>query len=296
MKPISRRQFARNSLLLASSLAVHRLLGSSPTHNMTIGLSFYSLRDLLRSKKLDPLDYPAFAKNEFGLTTIDLWEGGLPQDRLDDDSYLRDLRARATDTGSDLFLLMTGALDATGATRADREAAAARHFPPVHRTSVLGCRYLRVFVKAPDLPRDESVARCVETLLPLVEHARSQNVVIVIEPGASKLSTQGDFLAEVAAQIRHPACRLMPDFGKLTGDVYAGTAAMMPHAAVISAKMHDFDAAGNQIHFDYFRLIRIIRDSGFKGILAIEWEGTGLSPVEGVRTAQRLIEKSLAAL
>ncbi len=142
----------------------------------------------------------------------------------------------------------------------------------------------------------EAVARCVDALRPLAERAVTQGITLLIEPGSSKLSAQGPFLAEVMAQLQHPGCKLMPDFGKLSGDVYAGTCAMLPQTAVVSAKMHNFNPDGGQIEFDYFRLVRIIHESGFSGIIAIEWEGKGLTPVEGVKASQRLIQRALSEL
>lgn len=289
------------SAFLAEHVAksIQAALAARPTveSGLTIGLSMYSLRELIRAKTLDPLDYPAFAKREFGITAIDLWEGGLPADKLDDDAYLGTLRQRAKDNGSDLFLLMAGVVDATVATRAEREANGALHFPSVRRAAVLGCRYLRVFIKAPDGERVDAAARCAEALRPLADHAANQGITLVIEPGSSVLSAQGDFLAEIMAQLRHPGCKLMPDFGKLKGDIYAGTSAMMPQAAVISAKMHNFDPTGTtQVDFDYFRLMRIVHGARFSGIIAIEWEGKGLTPVEGVKASQRLVERALKGL
>jgi len=140
------------------------------------------------------------------------------------------------------------------------------------------------------------VARCAEALAPLADRAQALGLTTAIEPGASALTQDGAFLAELMRAMRHPHCRLMPDFGKLRGDIYAGTEAMMPHAAVISAKTHEFDAAGNQIDFDYFRLMRIVAAAGFRGIVAIEWEGRKLDPVAGVRASRNLIERALAAL
>lgn len=61
----------------------------------------------------------------------------------------------------------------------------------------------------------------------------------------------------------------MPDFGKLRGDIYEGTEAMLPYAETVSCKMHSFDATGNQPEFDYLRLIKMVSDFGFKGIMAI---------------------------
>jgi hypothetical protein len=65
---------------------------------------------------------------------------------------------------------------------------------------------------------------------------------------------------------------------------------------VVSAKTHEFDAAGNQVEFDYFRLMKLIADSGFRGIVAIEWEGKQLDAVAGVHASKKLIERALAAL
>jgi sugar phosphate isomerase/epimerase len=155
---------------------------------------------------------------------------------------------------------------------------------------------VRLFLTAADGDRAAAVRRCAETLAPLADFAKARGVTIALEPGSSNLTREGAFLAEVMQQLKHPHCRLMPDFGKLSGDVYEGTRAMMPHAVVVSAKTHDFDAAGNQIEWDYFRLMKIIADAGFRGIVAIEYEGKNLAPVEGVLASKRLIERALARL
>ncbi len=262
---------------------------------ITVGLSQYSLRQLFAAKTLDPLDYPAFAQREFGIRTIDVYEGGLPKDRLDDFAYLRELKQRATAIGSTIFLWMAGVVDATGAKPEARQAAHRAHLASLERAEVMGCTFLRVFLKAPNGERGPAVQAAAESLRPLADRAQAKGIVVVIEPGASSWSAQGDFLADVMRAMNHPHCRLMPDFGKLSGDVYAGTRAMMPYAAVISAKTHEFDAEGNQVDFDYVRLMKIIKEAGFRGVVAVEWEGKLLKPVEGTRASQRLVERALQA-
>jgi len=291
---LTRRDFIHRSLIAAAAIPSVSSVSSlaAPSHQMTIGLSQYSLRDLFASKQLDPLDYPAFAKKEFGLTDLDLWEGGLPKERLDDDQYLSGLKQRATDVGTNLFLLMGGVADATG--KADPKAAELTR--TIERSAVLGCQYARFFLRATEGDRTAAVTRCVEALTPLADLGKASGITLAIEPGASKATEDGAFLAEVMKQLNHPHCRLMPDFGKLRGDIYEGTRAMMPYAAVISAKSHEFDADGNQVDFDYPRLIQIIAEASFKGIIAIEWEGKNLEPAEGVHATKKLIERALAAL
>ncbi len=294
---LSRRSFFGLASGGLAALAAPAPLRAAPPSRMTIGLSQYSLKALFAAKTLDPLDYPGFARKEFGLTELDLWEGGLPADRLDDDKYLGDLRRRATDAGTHLFLLMAGVVDATSSSgKARRKAKPADHPRSIERCAVLGCQYVRLFVSAPEGDRATAVARCAEALTPLADRAKASGITIAIEPGASTHTQDGAFLAEIMRQLRHSHCRLMPDFGKLRGDIYEGTKAMLPYTAVVSAKTHEFDAAGNQVEFDYFRLMKIVADAGFKGIVAIEWEGKRLDPVAGVHASKKLIERALASL
>ena len=71
---------------------------------------------------------------------------------------------------------------------------------------------------------------------------------------------------------------------------------MLPHTQTISCKMHSFDNEGNQPDFDYPRLMKMIANSEYSGYLAIEWEGSALDPVKGVKASQALISRSLATL
>lgn len=290
----------RNFLLQSSAVTTGLVGGILPTslsakHHIpkrfTLGLSQYSLRALLRDGSLDALDFPKFTVDQFGIKAIDLWEGGLPKDKLDDSKYLARMRKKAEQAGTDLFLLMSGALDAS---KEKREASLARISKSFDRASQLGAPLVRIFLKAPGTDSGEGLKASVEALKPLADDAAKKNLIIAIEPGASELSQKGAFLAKVATKLNHPALKLMPDFGKLKGNVYEGTEAMLPHTITVSCKMHSFDKDGNQPDFDYPRLIKMIKQSDYKGILAIEWEGSALKPIPGVIASRKLIEKSLA--
>lgn len=258
----------------------------------TIGLSMYSLRQLFGSGELHVFDYPEFAKHTFGITKIDVWDGGYPEGWKDDPEFFPTLRKRADAAGSEIFLVMAGTVNATGKSLAERKAQAPKFFAPVDQAVVLGAKFVRVFLRAPDIDRAESINRCEEALRPLADYAKQNGIVIVIEPGASQLTQQGTFLAELAKQMDHPHLRLMPDFGKMkNADPYGGTRAMMPYTAGVSAKSHDFDDDGNSIDFDYARLMKTINDAGFTGIVSIEYEGANLQPIEGVKATQKLLQR-----
>jgi sugar phosphate isomerase/epimerase len=68
-------------------------------------------------------------------------------------------------------------------------------------------------------------------------------------------------------------------------------AELMPFAKAVSAKSHDFDAEGNEIHTDYRRMMKIVLDAGYRGYVGIEYEGRRLSEPEGIRATKALLER-----
>jgi hypothetical protein len=228
-KLLNRRKFIQNTGKIGLAGSSLPFLAKAKHHNnkrFTLGLSQYSLRALLKDGSLDALDFPKFTVDQFGLHAIDLWEGGLPKDKLDDSRYLAMMRKKADQAGTDLFLLMSGALDASPQ---KREASSARISASFNRAVQLGAPMVRVFLKAPGTDPSAGLKASVEALKPLADQAAKKNLTIAIEPGASSLSQKGAFLAQVATQLNHPALKLMPDFGKLKDNVYKGTKAMLPH-------------------------------------------------------------------
>jgi hypothetical protein len=65
----------------------------------------------------------------------------------------------------------------------------------------------------------------------------------------------------------------------------------MPFAKGVSAKSHEFDAEGNEVHTDFFKMMKIVLDHGYHGYVGIEWEGGRPSEVEGIRLTQTLLER-----
>lgn len=292
---INRRNFIKNTgkvALLGSCIPYFSHAKHHKDVRFTLGLSQYSLRALLQDGSLDALDFPNFTVDQFGIKAIDLWEGGLPKDKLDDSKYLSVMRKRAEQAGTNLFLLMSGALDASAK---NREASTNKIQASFKRAVQLGTPMVRIFLKAPGTDPVAGLKLSVEALKPLADEAAQKDLIIAIEPGASSLSQKGAFLAQVAQKVNHPALRLMPDFGKLKDNVYLGTKAMLPHTVTVSCKMHSFDKDGNQPDFDYPRLMKMIKKSKYQGILAIEWEGRSLDPVAGVKASKNLINKSLSS-
>ena len=282
----------RNFLIQGSSLALATAFyptflnaADMKKNKLQFALSQYSLRALIKDGSLKAVDFPQFTVDNFGIKAIDLWEGGLPKNKLDDKSYLSELKGRAEKAGTDLFLLMAGKLQSNPK---KAKKSIAQLTKSLDRAQMLGCRYLRVFLHAENLEDSASA------LKQLSDNAAKRNVTIIIEPSPGSKSQYGKFLAELSKKLNHPNCTLMPDFGKLKNNVYEGTQAMLPYSQSISAKMHSFDDKGLQPDFDYDKLAKMIVDSGYNGYIAIEWEGKKLKPIEGVKASQKLIKDSFA--
>ena len=70
----------------------------------------------------------------------------------------------------------------------------------------------------------------------------------------------------------------------------------MPLAKGVSAKSHNFDEEGNEVDKDFHRLLKIVKDAGFRGYIGIEYEGSELSQDEGIMATKNLLIKAGKAL
>ena len=75
-------------------------------------------------------------------------------------------------------------------------------------------------------------------------------------------------------------------------DLYLGMQELMPLAKGVSAKSHNFDEEGNEVDKDFYRLMKIVKDSGFRGYVGIEYEGRELSQDEGIMATKNLLIKA----
>src|SRR5688572_18629981 len=99
-------------------------------------------------------------------------------------------------------------------------------------------------------------------------------------------------------KVNLPNCGTLPDFGNFRVsdseeyDRYKGVDELMPFAKAVSAKSHDFDAQGNETHTDYARMMDIVCNKhGYRGYVGIEYEGSKLPELDGIRATQKLLER-----
>ena len=71
---------------------------------------------------------------------------------------------------------------------------------------------------------------------------------------------------------------------------------LMPFAKGVSAKSNLFNEEGDEVNSDFYRIMKIVKDSGFRGHVGIEYEGQELSEDEGIKATKALLEKAFASL
>jgi L-ribulose-5-phosphate 3-epimerase len=65
----------------------------------------------------------------------------------------------------------------------------------------------------------------------------------------------------------------------------------MPFAKGVSAKSHDFDDKGNEVHTDDRKMMEIVvKKHKYSGPVGIEYEGSKHSEAEGIKLTKALLE------
>jgi sugar phosphate isomerase/epimerase len=267
---------------------------AQPQPPFLISLAQWSLHRTLRAGDLDHLDFARVARTRFDIDAIE-YVNTFFRDRARDGAYLGEMNRRAADHGVYQHLIMCdgeGRLGDPDATL--RRQAVSNHQKWIDAAADLGCATIRVNA-ASEGSWDEQAARAADGLRQLAEAGAVAGINVVVENHGG-LSSNGRWLAEVIRRVDHPRCGTLPDFGNFNvggGEVYdryVGVAELMPYAHAVSAKSHDFDAAGNETGMDYRRLMKIVTDAGYRSWVGIEYEGSRLSEYEGIAATLRLLQ------
>ena len=304
-RTIDRRHFLEQSVRVAAGVGLASLwhpeaLAADGQPWFQISLAQWSFHRALFSGTMDHLDFAKVAKTDFGIGAVE-YVNQFFKDKAKDEKYLAEMKRRCGDLGVESRLIMIDGEGALGhADSAERAAAVENHYKWVEAAKFLGCFAIRVNAASTG-SYDEQIERAADGLRRLAEFGAKHGIDVIVENHGG-LSSNGQWLTTVIQRVNLPNCGTLPDFGNfdLGGgqeyDRYTGVAELMPFAKAVSAKSHDFDDAGNEIHTDYRRMMRIVKDAGYRSFVGIEYEGDKLSEPEGVRSTKALLEKVRAQL
>lgn len=259
-----------------------------------ISLAQWSLYRSLFGKKLTNLDFPAKAKNDYGIDIVE-YVSVFFDKKETDKNYLKELRDRTVDLGVRNHLIMVdGEGDLGDPSATVRQKSIENHYKWVDAAKYLGCKTIRV--NAGGNGTKEAVGEAaVDGLLKLTTFAKAQDINVIVENHGG-YSSDGKWLANIMKKVNSPYCGTLPDFGnfKISDteiyDMYLGVQELLPYAKGISAKTFNFNKKGEETKIDYHRMFDMIKKSGWTGIVGIEYEGEG-DESEGILLTKKLLEK-----
>ena len=258
-----------------------------------ISLAEWSLNKSLFGGKLDNLDFPAYTRKNFDIHALEYVNQFFPSAEK---SYARDLLKRTEDLGMKNVLIMIDEEGNLGdQDEAKRKQAVENHHKWVECAEVLGCHAIRVNARGNGSELDVAHA-ATKSLIQLCQFAADYGISVIVENHGG-ISSRGNWLASVIHNTGMVNCGTLPDFGNFrvsmdeNYNLYLGMKDLMPYAKGVSAKSHDFDEEGNETTKDFYRILKIVKDAGFRGYIGIEYEGSNLSENEGVMATKKLLIK-----
>jgi sugar phosphate isomerase/epimerase len=293
---------------------------TAPKQFFDVSLAEFSFATSLFTGQMNHLDFAAKAKNEFGIDKVE-YVSMFFKEKPTNKEYINEMKKRADDNGVKSNLIMVDGMGNLGDTDStQRQLAIDNHIPWIEAAKQLGCYAIRVNLDGEG--SDEEVAKAsVEGYSKLLEIGAKHGITILVENHTGP-STNPDWLAGVMKQIKNKYAGLLVDTANFirykvdgmtieafknakvvaTYDKYEGVKKLMPFAKGVSLKTHKIDKDGLDPETDFKKLLTIVKQSGFKGTIGVEYEGAFLKNVvqlpgdylpenEGVKVTHGLLKK-----
>ena len=291
----SRRKFITS---LSASLAASSLLSNADHHKkkqlFQISIAEWSLHKSLFGKKISNLDFPVVAKKEFKISAVE-YVNQFFKDKATDKNYLNELKKICDNEGVKSLLIMCDGEGKLGdPDKNKRISSVNNHKRWIEAAKHLGCHSIRVNASSSG-SYDDQQKLAADGLSRLSEFASTHGLNVIVENHGG-LSSNGQWLSGVMKSVNMKNCGTLPDFGNFrigggkTYDRYKGVKELMPFAKAVSAKSHDFNDNGNEIHTDYHKMMKIVIDAGYRGYVGVEYEGSKLSEYDGIKATKKLLE------
>lgn len=289
---ISLAQWSLHRTIFGADKSAARLRGLAPDK---LAETLRHNPEYLLRGKLDPLDFPIYARKQYGIDAVE-YVNTFYFGRARDHKYLRELNKRAQGEGVTNVLIMCDLEGDLGhPVQSQRKRAVVNHHKWVEAAAFLGCHSIRVNAKSSGSWKQQ-MQLAADGLHDLAEYAEQYNINVLVENHGG-LSSNPEWLTATIEAADHQLVGSLPDFGNFEisdtekYDNYEGVNLLMPFAGAVSAKSLDFNSLGEHTTFDYLRIMRSVVQAGYQGYVGIEYEGEHMSEDNGIRATQALLEK-----
>lgn len=275
---MNRRHFVRAAPLAAAALVpgAARAASAAPGNpHVKLSCNLYSFNAPLRSGEMT-LDQVVRFCSDLGFAAVDptgYYFPGYPT--APDAAYAHQWKRRAFRLGLDIS--GTGVRNDFAVADAERRAADVALVERwVQFAARLDAPVLRVFAgrAVPPEQREEATAWVVDSLRRCAEHGAREGVMIVLQNHADFIRN-ADQLLHIVRAVDSPWFAVNLDIGSFPeGDPYEQIARVAPHAATWQIK-ENVHVGAREVPTDLERVLRIVRESGYRGYLPLETLGPG---------------------
>jgi sugar phosphate isomerase/epimerase len=238
--------------------------------NIRLSCAAYSYRKYLDLKK-PAMDLDGFIDlcAETGLDAVELTAYYFAQTTPE---YLAHLKSKCTRLGLDVSGTAVGNdFCVTDPAKLAAQKKMVRDW--VEHTSRLGGKTIRIFAGRAEKndTEDAARARAVEAIQEACDYAARYGIILALENHGGITATAAQMLAIIKA-VKHDAFGINFDTGNFhTDDPYADLAKIAPYAVVSQIKT-EVHPKGKREDADLKRLLDILRSTGFRGYVALEYE------------------------
>ncbi len=286
---MKRRRFIYQGGFFSAALAAVPGLAIEPFQRekpgrLRLSLAAYSMRKYLAPKPDEPhkmslFDFVTYCHDQ-GLAGAELTSYYFPSEVSDE--YLLSLKRHCHLLG---VTISGGAIRNDFCTRdADALAADLQHTQTwVDHYALLGAPAIRIFagkeVTGEELP--QTLARCARNTEIACRYAAQKGILLALENHGG-VTARAEGLLEVVRQVDSPAMGVNFDSGNFrsTEDPYAELEMIAPYAVNAQIKV-EIRAGGKSQETDIARVLKILRDAGYSGWVALEYEAAE-EPLEAI--------------
>jgi sugar phosphate isomerase/epimerase len=275
-----------------------------------ISLAQWSIHKMIRSEAVSPYEFAALAK-KWGFEGLEYVNQLYPDVMNSEDkaaaleNFVNQNNALAAEHGVQNVLIMIDSEGDLAASDAEvRAQAIANHKMWIEAASKMGCSSVRLNLFGEKDPQ-KWVGNSIASMTELCTFAKPLGINVIVE-NHGRISSRVPLLMEVINGVAMDNCGTLPDFGNFcisdegygsifdgscdeVYDIYKGVDEMLKAAFGVSAKSYVFDAEGNERNIDYKKMLQIVKNNNYSGVIGVEFEGDELSEEEGILATKALL-------
>jgi sugar phosphate isomerase/epimerase len=280
MADTSRRAFlasvpaaaAATVALPGAALAIPEIERTGGPH-LRLGLAGYSLRDYLTGKKPPTMTFHDFLEKAagWGVDAVELTSYYFPADITPE--YIAGLKRHAFLLGLDLSTTpVRNTFTYPAGPEREKEIEHVKRWLDI--ASDLGSPAIRIFAgdARPGQPEKEGLSHCIESIEACCDHAAKRGVFLALENHGG-IVAEPDALLHIVKSVGCEWFGVNLDTGNFhTDDPYADLARCAPYAVTVQVKVEVQPRGGAKQEADLGRVVRILKDAGYRGYATLEYE------------------------